>query len=318
MSFATYGGTDVLQLTDLPRPTPGPGELLVEVAGSSVNPADWRIRSGQFKRGMRLRLPFIPGNDLAGRVIQTGAGVTGFHVGDEVFAMTPLKGGGACAEVTVVNAASTAPAPHALSLADAATIPLAGLTAWQGLRHHGGLRPGQRLLVVGASGGVGHFAVQIGAALGALVTGMCGARSVEFVRALGAHAVLDYADPTSYTGESGRFDLIFDTIATVPFIRWRPLLTRGATVVTVNPVIGKLLPDVITRLLGVPHLRSFFVHPSGRDLQHLARLVDDRQLKPEVQERFMLANLTAAHQLSSQGHVRGKLAITIDETTGPH
>lgn len=316
VTFAAYGGPEVLQYTERPAPTPGPGELLVDVAASSVNPADWRIRSGQFKRGMRLRLPFVPGNDIAGRVRQTGAGVTDFRVGDLVFAMTPLKRGGACAEVAVVDAAHAAPAPPTLPLADAATIPLAGLTAWQGLHDHGGLRPGQRLLVVGASGGVGHFAVQIGAALGARVTGLCGARSAEWVRGLGAEAVQDYADPDSYTGRSGRFDLVFDAIATARFTRWRHLLTPGATVVTVNPVIGKLLPEVLTGMLGVAHLRSFFVRPSGADLQQLARLVDDGNLKPAIQDRFTLPDLPAAHRLSAEGHVRGKLGITIDETIG--
>jgi len=191
---------------------------------------------------------------------------------------------------------------------------LAGLTALQGLRDHGRLRAGQQLLVVGASGGVGHFAVQIGAALGAHVTGLCGARSFDFVRGLGAEDVRDYTDPDSYTGP-GRYDLVFDTVATAPFTRWRHVLKPGATVVTVNPIVGKLIPDVITRLFGVAHLRSFFVQPSGQDLRQLARLVDDGQLKPAIQARFALADLAAAHRLSSQGHVRGKLAITVNHHT---
>jgi NADPH:quinone reductase-like Zn-dependent oxidoreductase len=314
MTFAEYGGPELLALMERPQPSPGPGQLLIQVCASSVNPADWRIRSGQFKRGLRLRLPFVPGNDLSGRVIQTGAGVADFRVGEHVFAMTPLKFGGGCAEFAAVDAKYAAQAPSALTLEDAAAIPLAGLTALQGLRDHGRLRAGQRLLVVGASGGVGHFGVQIGKALGAHVTGLCGARSFEFVRGLGADEVLDYTDPDSHTGP-GRYDLVFDTIATAPFTRWRHVLAPGATVVTVKPVIGRLVPDVVARLFGVAHLRSVFVQSRAADLRQLARYVDDGQLKPTIEARFPLADLAAAHRLSAQGHVRGKLVITVSDHT---
>lgn len=308
--FEEYGGPETLRVVERPKPVPAHDEILIAVAASSINPADWRLRSGQFKYGMRLTLPFTPGNDLSGRVVEIGPGVTGFTLGDLVFAMTPLKAGGACAEFVAVNSALVAHAPRAIPLAEVAALPLAGLTALQALTTYGQLQAGQKMLVGGASGGVGHFAVQIAKALGAEVSGLCSSGSAPFVRGLGVEEVYDYANPASFAGPR-RFDLVFDAVAKEYFYRWRQMLRADGTVVTTNPVIGKILPDALTSLFGIPRLRSFFVQPSGADLRTLADLVDTGIVKPRIAARFALGDLAAAHRVSAVGRVRGKLLVDI-------
>ena len=310
LAYPSYGSAGVLRLEDRPVPELQPNEILVQVAATSVNPGDWRLRNGQFKRFMKLDLPFVPCSDVAGVVSQVGEGVTSVGKGASVFAMTPLKAGGGCAEYARVAEHLVALAPRAIPLTDAAALPLAGLTALQGLRHRGRLRAGQSLLVVGGSGGVGHLAIQIGKAFGASVTALCGARSFDFVRRLGADTVADYLDPLSFEGPA-RFDLVFDTIATSSFARYRRVLRAGGTLVTVNPVVGKILPDFVTWMFGVPHLRSLFVQPKREDLVALKTMVDAGQLKPAVQQRFTMEQAPAAFRLSEEGHVQGKLVIDI-------
>jgi NADPH:quinone reductase-like Zn-dependent oxidoreductase len=310
VAFASYGPAEVLRFEDRPIPVVAADAVLIRVAAAGVNPADWRLRNGQFKRFMKLSLPFIPGNDIAGTVMQVGTDVTGFQEGDAVFAMTPIRAGGACAEYTAVPAALVAHTPRALSPNEAAALPLAGLTALQGLRDQARLRAGQSLLVIGASGGVGHFAVQIGKAIGASVTALCGVRSFDFVRGLGADCVVDYADPGSFAGPR-RYDVVFDTMALTPFTRWRHVLRSGGTLVTVNPVIGIVMPRFVTRMLGVSRLRSFFVEPGRDDLVALRALVEDGKLKPTIQQRFAFERAPEAYRLSEGGHVQGKLIIDV-------
>jgi NADPH:quinone reductase-like Zn-dependent oxidoreductase len=302
VTFASYGPVEILRIEDHPLPDISADAVLVRVAAVGVNPADWRIRNGQFKRFLKIERPFVPGSDVAGTVVEVGKDVTHVNAGDAVFAMTPLRAGGACAEYVTVPARLVARAPRSLPLNDAAPLPLAGLTALQGLRDHGKLRAGQSLLVVGGSGGVGHLAVQIGKALGASVTALCGLRSFDFVRELGADRVIDYADPTS-AARPGRYDVVFETLALAPFPRWRHMLRADGTVVTVNRVIGKVVPTLVTRML---------VEPGRDDLDVLRTLVDDGKLKPAIQQRFAFEAAHEAYRLSEGGHAQGKLLIDID------
>jgi NADPH:quinone reductase-like Zn-dependent oxidoreductase len=310
MSFAEYGSADVLRLEERPMPVPQANEVLIKVLAAGVNPADWRFREGRFRRGMPLSLPFVPGNDVAGIVVRVGQSVTSLCPGDRVFAMSPLKQGGAYAEFIVISASLVAPAPVSLPLPDAAAIPLAGLTALQALRKEANLKPEQNLLVVGASGGVGHFAVQIGKAIGATVTAVSSSRNFDFTRSLGADATLDYNDPKIYGGPRA-YDVIFDAVAIEKFSRWKNLIKPNGVIVTVNPIIGKILPGFMMRLMGIPNLRSFFVQPDYNGLMYLKELADCGLVKPVIEKRFPLAQCAAAHRSSESGHVRGKLVIEI-------
>ncbi|MBP9655176.1 MAG: NADP-dependent oxidoreductase, partial [Rhodocyclaceae bacterium] len=187
-----YGGSDVVELGELPEPQAGPGELLVEVHAASVNPVDFKIRDGLLKPIIPFGFPLILGNDLSGTVKAVGAGVTRFRPGDAVFARMDKKRIGAFAEFAVVAEADAALKPANLSHIEAAAVPLAGLTAWQALFEIGGLKAGQKVLIHAGSGGVGSFAIQLARHAGATVATTAGARNAELVRSLGADIVIDY------------------------------------------------------------------------------------------------------------------------------
>jgi NADPH:quinone reductase-like Zn-dependent oxidoreductase len=310
IAFKEYGTADVLEKVQLEAPQPGPSQLLVRVHAAGINPADWRIRNGQFRRALRIGFPFVPGSDIAGTVVAVGADAKRFREGDAIFAMLPVKQGGGYADLAVVdeNAAAAIPRGSAWDLFGA--TPLAGLTAWQGLVKQGRIENGQSVLINGASGGVGHFAVQIARALGAKVTAITSSRNVDFVGGLGAAEAIDYTREDAFRGPR-RFDIVFDTIATQPFRRWSSALKKTGVVVTVNPIVGKILPRLVTGMLGVNRLASFFVEPDGNDLSRLAELIAGNQVIPHIQETFSLAQAADAQRLSEAGHVRGKLVLPI-------
>jgi NADPH:quinone reductase-like Zn-dependent oxidoreductase len=312
VGFRRYGPAEVLESLEVPRPAIGPGTVLLRVAAAGVNPADGNIRSGRFRFFARLRLPFVPGSDVAGVVAEVGPGVTRFQPGDEVYALLPTITAGAYAEYAAVREADLAHAPAGLALDAAAALPLAGLTALQALRDQAALRPGQRLLVNGASGGVGSLAVQIGRQLGAHVTGVCSGRNVALVRGLGADEVVDYTreDPSA----AGRHaDVVFDAVGLGTFRAWRRVADRDGTVVTVNPVRGNPVLRVWSRLLGGPRLRSLFVRPSGPDLELLAAWVAQGRLRPVVERSCPLGDAVAAHRQIETQRTRGKLVLVVDE-----
>ncbi len=311
--FKEYGSSKVLELVERPMPKPAKEEVVVRVMAAGVNPADWRLRNGQFKRAFKLELPFTPGSDLSGVVVEVGASVTAFRNGDRVFAMSALKKAGAYAEFVAVNEAHVAPLPDSLTFVEGAAIPLAGLTALQGLRDQGAIEPGQAVLINGGSGGVGSFAVQIANAIGAKVTAICSGPNIPFVKSLGADEVLDYTTINVFAGP-GRYDVIFDTMALVGFRSWRKPLKNDGTLVTVNPIIGKLLPRFVTRLFGINRLRSFFVEPSGLDLNVLADYAIEKTVLPRVERTFRLEEAGLAQDLSENGRVRGKLVLTLDQS----
>ena len=315
IAFSTYGPAEVLQAVDVPLPQPGPGQVRVRLAAASVNPADWRLRSGQFRRFLRLSLPFVPGCDVAGLVDAVGPGVTGLDMGDAVICLQPTKVAGAYAEQVLVDAAALAPAPTGLPLGEAAALPLCGLTALQALQR-AGLAPGDRLLVHGAAGGVGTLAVQIGQLLGAEVTAVCSARGRELVTGLGAARVLD-RERDDLAG-SGPYDVVLDAVDALPFRRARTLLRPGGTAVTVNPFAAKLAPDWLRFLRGGRRLRSVLVQPDGTGLATLSSWASEGRLRPVVERSYPLEQAVSAHQRSETGCVQGKLLLLVDEGLAAH
>lgn len=312
--FRKYGKADVLELAEVATPRLADDEVLVRVEAAGVNPLDWRLRNGELRLAIRLALPFTMGTDVAGVVEAVGASVTSLQPGDRVFAMMSVKRGGGYAERASVKEAHAARLPESVSFVEGAAVPLAGLTALQALRDLGGVKSGQSVLVNGGSGGVGVFAVQLAKAMGATVTAVCSGPNGAFVRRLGADEVLDYKTTNIFAGPR-RFDVIFDTIASAGFRRWRSSLKADGTLVTTNPVIGKVLPRLVTRALGVNRLRSIFVEPSGTDLRTLAEYLEAGKVVPHVERTFPLAAAKEAQEISEAGKVRGKLVLTVSETT---
>ena len=311
IGFRRYGAADVLEQIALPRPTIKDDGVLVRVAAASVNPADWRLRSGQFKRFIRTPFPFIPGSDVAGVVAEVGPTVTRFRPGDAVYAMLPTALGGGFAEYAAVAEQNVACMPTNISFAEAAAVPLTALTALQALRNKADLKCNQHVLINGASGGVGTFAIQIAKAIGANVTAVASGRNQGLIRSLGADEFRDYIQ-NDITSGSTRYDVVFDAINTFPWRKAGRVLRRGGTLVSVNPVLA-LPPLRLVGWAGGWRLRSLLVQPSGADLETLSRWIEDGQVRAIIEQCFPLAQAADAHRRSETQRVRGKLVLLVDE-----
>ena len=304
-----FGGPEVLKFENLPDPEPGPGEVLVEVRASSVNPVDYKIRNGGYLAADKL--PLTLGRDISGLVRRCGAGERSFEPGQAIYAMLPPDRGGHVEQVCIPEAVC-ARKPERLDFVQAAAVPLAALTAWQGLFDHGRLEQGQLVLIHGGAGGVGHFAVQVGKAMGAAVTATCGPSNVEFVRSLGADRVIDYSR-ADFTRMPDRYDVIFDAVAMSSFAACRDRLEPGGAYVTTLPERSTLLFAPVlaaARLFGRAKRAKFiWVRPEASDLAFLGGLAEKGKLKPEIARTFPLEQAREAHDLSEQGHVRGKIVL---------
>lgn len=307
-----YGGADRLVVRERPDPKPGAGQILVRVRAAGVNPVDWKIRRGDLRMILRLKFPYIPGGDISGEVVEVGSGVTRFRSGDAIVAFVDLKQGGGYAELAVVKESATALKSPSLSFAEAASLPIAAVTALHAMRDLGGLREGGKALINGAAGGVGHFAVQIARALGAVPTATCGPSNVDFVRSLGAETVIDYSHD-DFTRRTERYDVIFDAVAKSSFQACQHLLVPGGTYVTTLPAPGVFLRYPVQLIWGmfspVKKAKFIFVRPEGSDLAYLGSLADQGHLRPTIGGTFPLDRAREAHELSEAGHVRGKIVL---------
>jgi len=303
-----YGGPEVVQVGDLEAPSPGPGEVLVRIRASSVNPIDWKIRDGTLRLFVRHPFPMILGVDVAGEVSALGEGARKFAAGDPVFAMTPNELG-ANAEYIVLPEALLARKPENLSFEQAATVPAVALTALQGLRDLGHLHAGQRVLVNGASGGVGVYAVQLAKLFGADVTGVTSADNAELVRSLGADSTIDYRT-TDFTKLEQHYDVIFDCVGKRTFGECKRVLAERGTFVSTEAV-PSLFFDVAMSALFSRKAKALLVKSRGEDLEFLRQLIEENKVKPIVDRSFPLERIGEAHAYSATGRVRGKIAINV-------
>ena len=314
-----YGRPDVLDLRDVDKPVVEDHQVLVRVHASSVNPVEWYGVSGPYfaRVGNGLRRPkdTTVGADLAGRVEAVGRDVKGFQPGDEVFGVS----GASWAEFASAREDRLAPKPTNLSFEEAAAVPIAGLTALQALRDKGHVQPGQKVLINGASGGVGTFAVQIAKALGAEVTAVCSTKNVEQARALGADRVVDYTQE-DFTKLDVRHDVLIDIAGSRSFRQFRRVLTPKATVVIVgakfpsNKGLGPLSHIIGTRLAGLGRSQTvkFFVAKiTKEDLGFLAELLEAGKVRSVIDRRFELSETADAMRYLGEGHARGKVIITM-------
>jgi NADPH:quinone reductase-like Zn-dependent oxidoreductase len=310
-----YGPSEKLTLVDLKEPSPRPDEVLIRVRAAGVNPVDWKIRGGMLKIVLWLKFPFVPGFDISGDVAAVGSRVTRFKPGDPVYAMLGPPRGGGYAELAVAPESAVARKAHSQRYIEAASMPIAALTALQGLRDLGRLKPGQSVLINGASGGVGTFAVQIARALGARVTGVCGPKNVGLVRSLGAEMVLDYTKE-DFTAPGKTYDVILDAVAKSSFANCRKVLAPAGTYVTTLPSVDVLIQGmVLLPLLSLvgqcQRALTLFAKARREDLEYLARLADEGKLKPVIDRVYPLDQARAAHDQSESERTRGKLVLEI-------
>ncbi len=318
-----YGAPgDVLELQDVDEPVVEDNAVLVRVHATSVNPADWHFMRGEpriarLQMGLRKPKETVLGCDLAGLVEAVGNGVTTLQPGDEVFGSSFMRGWGAFAECVCVPHDVLATKPASLSADHAAVVPVAATTALQGLRDHGQIEPGHNVLIVGASGGVGTFAVQIAKALGAEVTGVCSTRNVDLVRSLGADHVIDYAHD-DFTQGGRRYDLIFQVSGTrSPSDCRRVLTSKGRLVLISGDSEGHWIGPVarvVKALLLSPFVSqkmvTYTVKPNTKDLQFLTGLIEAGTVTPVIDRTYSLSQVPDALAYLEEGHARGKVVIT--------
>ena len=323
--FAKEGSAEVLKLAEVEKPTPRDEEVLIKVRAASVNPMDYHVLRHTFiRRAMSLssRLKITrAGRDVAGEVEAVGKNVTTFKAGDEVFGAC----NGSFAEYACAREPALAIKPTNISFEQAASLPVAGLTALQGLRDKAHVQPGQKVLVNGAAGGVGTFAVQIAKVLGAEVTGVCSTRNLEMVRSIGADTVIDYTRD-DFTSNGRRYDLIFDLVSNHSFAANKRALTPkgtyiGAGVLGLQGSIVGMLNCRLTELALSPFVSqkftSFVAKLSQTDLQTLGTLVAEGKLKPVIDRNYDLSDAAEAVSYVGQAHASGKVIVVPDLNLAP-
>src|SRR5437867_1162253 len=319
IAYEEYGSADVLEIRDVRKPNIEGDQLLVRVRAASANPYDWHFMRGipyiarLMATGLRKPKQSVLGTDVAGEVEAVGNSVTRFRPGDEVFGFV---GSGGFAEYVSAPEKLLAFKPANLTFQQAATVPLAGVTARQGLRDAGEIRPGQKVLIIGASGGVGTFAVQIAKWYGADVTGVCSTKNLDMVRSIGADRVIDYTRE-DFTRDGQHYDLIFDVAWSHPLSDCRRLLNPNGTLVLAGQssrekpsVLPFLLTPVGSRLLGRKQF-TFIAKHSNADLLAVNELVDAGKVTPVIDRSFPLREVPEAIRYLGEGHPRAKVVISV-------
>jgi len=304
--FHEYGDPGVLRYEDAEQPVPGTGQVLIRVAATSFNGVDGNIRAGFMQGPIPVTLPHTPGIDVSGTVAGLGEGVSGFAIGDRVVGFLPMGGDGAAAEYVVAPAEILAPAPTSIPLADAAALPTVGLTAWQALFDHAKLAAGQRVLINGAGGAVGGYAVQLAENAGAYVIATAGPRSIERVKSAGADEIVDHTAAEVTAAVSEPVDVVLNLAPIDPerLAALPGLLRTGG--VLVNTTVWMPAPSDEAR--GVRGI-DLFVRSDAGQLSRLAALVDAGELRVDVAQRVPLAELPAVHAQAAAGALPGKTVI---------
>ncbi|MGH1394773.1 MAG: NAD(P)-dependent alcohol dehydrogenase [Trichormus sp.] len=303
-----YGATDVLQYEELEQPQIQPNQLLVRVYASSVNPIDWKTRKGMLSLLTGNKFPMILGFDVAGEVVAVGSQVTRFQVGDAIYGSTKFPGG-AYAEFAAIPENLAALKPTNLSYEEAATVPLAAMTALQSLRDLGHILPRQKVLINGAAGGVGIFAVQIAKALEAEVTGVCSTRNLEFVKSLGADRVVDYTQQ-DFTSEKIQYDIIFDVVAKRSLADCKKVLKPNGVFVSTLPNPDVLIQGFFSMFLPGQKAKLILEKPNAQDLVYLKELIETGKVRTVIDRTYPLQELAAAHTYSESERAVGKIAIS--------
>lgn len=300
IQLQNYGGPDVLVLQQAPRPEPNADQVLIRLKAAGVNPADWKMRAGLYKQFMQLNFPWTPGLDGSGIVEAVGSNVTALKEGDEVYGIVS----GGYAEYALALASDVQPKPASLTFEQAAALPVGALTAWGAVIDTANVEAGQRVLVHGAAGGVGGYAVQLARWKGAQVTGTASAKNLKYVRSLGAEDVIDY-NTTRFETVLHDLDVVIDTVGGDLLERSFQVLRPGGVFVTV----AARLPEDVGKAQNIRAVNAG--RASSDKLKQISELVEAKQLRPEVGEVFPFAEARQAQELSQTGHGRGRILLQI-------
>ena len=317
--YERYGPPDVVQIRDVERPVPNDGEVLIKVRAASVNPYDWHFMRGlpyvlRLMAGLRKPKDTRLGADVAGQVEAIGRNVTQFSIGDEVFGTSR----GAFAQYARASESTLVAKPKGVTFEQAASAPIAALTALQGLRDKGHIQPGQKVLINGAAGGVGTFAVQIAKSFGADVTGVCSTRNVEMVRSIGANQVVDYTHE-DFTQSGRRYDIILDAVGNHSLSACRRVLNPKGILVMAGGTAGRWMIGPLTRGVRAAVMSRFtsqnmvgiLAKPNKGDLTILGELMATGKVTPVIDRRYSLSEVPEAIRYLEAGHAQGKVVIAL-------
>lgn len=314
MAIKTYGGPHVLESMTVPTPECKDNTVLIKIAAASINPVDWKIRKGMLRFILPARFPVILGYDICGQIVEVGKNVTEFKINDWVMGQTHYLTGRGYAEFIAVSPKYMVKKPENISVTEAAAIPLASLTALQAIRNSGKLTRGEHVLIIGASGGVGSFAVQLAKVLGAYVTAVTSTANLEWVKSLGADEVIDYTQQ-NILDPLKKYDLVFDAVAKYTFKQVQPILLPAGRYVTTVPNLANIMS-----MLGNPFRKqkchNIIVKNRPADLKYVTDLVAKGRVKPVIDSVFNWEKAAEAHEKSEKGHARGKIVLEIGENTG--
>jgi len=307
--FNRYGGNEVVEVKDIPAPVAGAGEVVIKVHAASINPVDWKVRDGMARILTGSKFPKVLGCECAGEIFAAGAGATKFRKGDRVVMYTSVKRLGAFAEYACTAEDRVYPITEGITFEHAACLPIAGLTALQSLRDHGRIAAGKKVLINGAAGGVGHFAVQIAKVLGTEVTGVVSGRNIEFVKSLGADTVIDYAKE-DFTKGSARYDLVFDAVSMSSFGACKGVLTSSGRYVNTLPN-ATILVQFLTAFLPGKKARSMWVKPSASDMAWMMEQIKAGNIKVVIEQSYSLDKIKDAFAASEGGRTKGKIVVKV-------
>ncbi len=305
-----FGSPDVFKIEELPEPVPASNEVLVEVKASSVNPVDWKSRKGHHRLILGAPFPIVLGYDLAGIVKKTGKNITRFKPGDRVYGRSDKKYGGAYAELAVTSEYTLAMMPKELNFEEAAAIPLACLTALQGLRDKAGLKKEDRVLIIGASGGVGHFALQCAKIFGANITAVASYRHEDYIKKLQPDFFIDYTKE-DFRKSVCRYQCIFDAVGKESFLTVKHLLDKNGIYITLLPRPKILLHKFLSLFTEGKKVKTFLMKSNYRDLKWVNKHVENGNIIPRVDKVFRINEIAEAHRYSEKGHAGGKIIVSM-------
>ena len=312
MRISNYGSPDVFEWVEIPVLKVNDHELLVRVYGSSVNPVDCALRRGELKSFIRLKLPTVLGVDVSGIVEEVGKNVTRFAVGDRVYAFLGIERNGAYAEFTAIPESYAAAIPSNLNIIQAGVVPGVGLTAYQAFTRGAPVKQGMKVLINGAGGGVGTYAIQIARAMGAEVTAVCSETKAELAQMLGANHVVNYQKQNIL--DSGReYDVILNCVRGSKIGQWEKLLKKKGTQIVIAANPSQMPFIMLSNLFSSRKSITFNVKADGQTLKELSELISAQKVKPIMSKTFALEALAQAHKLSESESVAGKIAITMND-----
>ena len=305
-----YGGPDVFRYEEIPQPEIQEDEVLVEVHAASVNPVDWKQRKGNHKLFLKARFPIVPGYDISGRIFKCGSDVTNFKDGDQIFCRLTNRFGGAFAEYAKARESSLSLIPENMDHIHAAAIPMAGQTALQALRDKGRIKPGQKILIIGAAGGVGHYALQLAKIFGGETTAVCSSRHEKLLVLLKPDHHIDY-NKEDYLDRNKLYDIIFDAAGVKTFLSCKKILATGGIYITVLPRPKLLVHKIIALFTKGKKVRSLLQKSQGSDLEVLKKLVEEEKLISVIDSIHPLDKVSEAHRRAESYSTDGKIIIKV-------